>query len=222
MSDIRGAGISASHFCFRITMAFLWMDAPSSLHADCNAEPCTFWWLRSCFIFRCSSVQASPFGGLYWINSRSRASMVQVKVGIFELEAPYIAGAVGMRPKKPERLFITTGRVTTDKVTLTALCLECFMSLNDTENKRSSAACSLESSKLRMHYVEVCIRVRSFFLCTNTFSKYGSNTYEPPRKWSCITFAVSAHGNRQRELFHLPMICSRGKDQNTTLLRLKR
>ena len=98
--------------------------------------------------------------------------MVQVKVGIFELEAPYIAGAVGMRPKKPGRLFITTGRVTTGKVTLMALCLECFMSLNDTENKISGAACSLGSSKLRMHYAEVCIRVRSFFLCTNTFSKY--------------------------------------------------
>ena len=108
--------------------------------------------------------------------------MVQVKVGIFELEAPYIAGAVGMRPKKTERLFITTGRVTTDKVTLMALCLECFMSLNDTENKRSSAACSLESSKLRMHYVEVCIRVRGLFLYKNMFLQYGSKVYEPPRK----------------------------------------
>ena len=65
--------------------------------------------------------------------------MVQVKVGIFELEAPYIAGAVGMRPKKPERLFITTGRVTTDKVTLMALCLECFLSLNDTKKKKDQA-----------------------------------------------------------------------------------
>ena len=74
--------------------------------------------------------------------------MVQVKVGIFELEAPYIAGAVGMRPKKPGRLFIATGRVTTDKVTFVAFCLECFMSLNDTENKISGAACSLGSSKL--------------------------------------------------------------------------
>ena len=57
--------------------------------------------------------------------------MVQVKVGMLELEAPYIAGAVGMRPKKTERLFITTGRVTTDRVTLMALCLECFMNSND-------------------------------------------------------------------------------------------
>ena len=52
--------------------------------------------------------------------------MVQVKVGMLELEAPYIAGAVGMRPKKPERLFITTGRVTTDRVTLMALLLGVF------------------------------------------------------------------------------------------------
>ena len=83
-------------FFFRITMTFLWMDASSSLHADDNAEPCTFWWLRSCLIFCCSSVQSSPIGQLYWIISRPRASVSRVIVGIFELEVLHIADALGM------------------------------------------------------------------------------------------------------------------------------
>ena len=122
-------------------MTFLWMDASSSLHADDNAEPCTFWWLRSCLIFCCSSVQTSRIGLLYWITSRLRPSVVQVKVGIFELEVLHVANKLKVTDKWPWWHF-----------TWNVLWVQTIP-----ENRTSNAACLFDSSQLRMKCVKVLL-----------------------------------------------------------------
>ena len=154
-------------------MTFLWMDASSSLHADDNAEPCTFWWLRSCLIFCCSLVQTSRIGLLYWPTFRLRPSVVQVKVGIFELEILHVANKLKVTDKWPWWHF-----------TWNELWVQTIP-----ENRTSNAACLFDSSQLRMK----CVKVLLFSLKNMFFPKYGSKEHKPSRKWNCITLANAAH-----------------------------
>ena len=58
----------------------------------------------------------------------------------------------------------------------------------------SIAACLLESSKLHMHCVEICIWVRRLFLLKeHYYFLNGGNEDEPASQYNCITHANAAH-----------------------------
>ena len=58
--NARLSGISTSHFSFGLWWHFFeWARRLPSMRD--NAEPCTFWWLRSCLIFCCKATQSGNF-----------------------------------------------------------------------------------------------------------------------------------------------------------------
>ena len=97
------SGISVSHVCFRITMAFLWIDAPSSLHMRMTTQNHVYfggfglvWFFVSA---RCKPVHSGDYSELF-LDHEFKLWKRKSACLNWKLEVPHIACAVAMSPNK--------------------------------------------------------------------------------------------------------------------------